>query len=92
MKWLKLDDGALFNLESVMYIWVKEKSCGMITVDGDTEWTDATIRHVWAALQEPNTVVPKNVHCCVKCGRTFDPGETVSNNFGGMACVTCPPV
>ncbi len=56
MKWLKLTDGALFNLESVMYICVNEKSCGMITMDGDAEWNKDTVRQVWAALQEPNTV------------------------------------
>ncbi len=56
MKWLKLDGGGLFNLESVVYIYADKETCAMHTVDGDAEWGNRTVRQVWAALQEPNTV------------------------------------
>ncbi len=69
MKWLKLDDGGLFNLESVVYIYADKETCAMQTVDGDAEWGNQTVRQVWEALQEPNAMVPPQVDWKCNCGK-----------------------
>ncbi len=90
MKWLKLNDTCMIDMDKVSYVSILRN---VVIVDGKlADFNPEIIAKVWAALQEPNTVVPESAHRCVKCGRMFDQIETVRNTVGGLACVTCPSV
>ncbi len=99
MRWLKLDGGALFNLESVSYIYADAELASMITVDGNEDWSDVTIRQVWAALQEPNTMGPTELintgpkfGICDGCGQLIHGGtEVYYHMLSGVYHVDCVP-
>ncbi len=56
MKWLKLSDNEMIDLEKVSYV---DSAVGTVFVDGCVvNVTHLGAKKVWAALQEPNTVAP----------------------------------
>ncbi len=104
MQWLKLKDGALFNLDCVTFIDVRGDTdyIFMRTNDGASDWHPDAILQVWAALQEPNTVcgqshaaqlmnITPRERLCNGCGKRINATDVYYEMVHGVYHADCVP-
>ncbi len=100
MKWLKLSDNEMIDLEKVSYV---DSAVGTVFVDGCvanvTHWG---AKKVWAALQEPNTMcgqyhaaqlmdITPRERLCNGCGKRLNATDVYYEMVHGVYHADCVP-
>ncbi len=100
MKWLKLTDTCMIDMDKVSYVSIRLNE---VVIDGELmKFKPETIKKVWAALQEPNTacgqshaaqlmnITPRE-RLCNGCGKRLNVTDVYYEMVHGVYHADCVP-